>query len=48
MKDVDGRWNIMMAVPNESLKNMVIKKTLPKNGGRFHTQTGEDLQNGHR
>lgn len=44
MKDQDGRWNIMMAVPNESLKTMVIKKTLPKNGGTFKTQTGK---NGH-
>ena len=47
MKDADGRWNIKMAVPNESLKMMVIKKQLPKNGGRFHTKTGQETQNGH-
>jgi|TARA_R100000482_G_C5104273_1_gene137230 hypothetical protein len=42
MKDQDGRWNIKMAVPNESLKTMVIKKQLPKNGGRFHSITGSE------
>ena len=42
MKDQDGRWNIKMAVPNESLKTMVIKKQLPKNGGRFHSITGKE------
>ncbi len=42
MKDADGRWNIKMAVPNESLKTMVIKKELPKNGGRFHSITGQE------
>jgi hypothetical protein len=47
MKDADGLWNIKMAVPNESLKMMVIKKQLPKNGGKFHTQTGQETQNGH-
>ena len=42
MKDHEGRWNIKMAVPNESLKTMVIKKQLPKNGGRFHSITGSE------
>lgn len=42
MKDSDGRWNIKMAVPNESLKTMVIKKQLPKNGGKFHSITGKE------
>jgi len=42
MKDGDGRWNIKMAVPNESLKTMVIKKELPKNGGKFHSITGRE------
>tara|TARA_R110000744_G_scaffold217238_9_gene336005 strand:- start:7923 stop:8291 length:369 start_codon:yes stop_codon:yes gene_type:complete len=42
MKDADGKWNIMMAVPNESLKTMVIKKELPKNGGKFQTMTKDD------
>jgi len=42
MKDADGRWNIKMAVPNEALKTMVIKKQLPKNGGKFHSITGQE------
>ena len=42
MKDADGRWNIKMAVPNEALKTMVIKKQLPKNGGKFHSITGKE------
>ena len=42
MKDQDGRWNITMAVPNDSLKTMVIKKQLPKHGGRFHSITGSE------
>lgn len=42
MKDADGRWNIKMAVPNEALKAMVIKKELPKNGGKFHSITGQE------
>ena len=42
MKDIDGNWNIKMIVPNEKLKDMVIKKTLPKNGGKFHSQTGSE------
>ena len=42
MKDNTGDWNIKMVVPNERLKTMVIKKTLPKNGGRFHTKTGKE------
>jgi len=42
MKDANGEWNVKMAVPNERLKNMVIKKSLPKNGGKFHTQLGEE------
>ena len=42
MKDGDGRWNIKMAVPNESLKTMVIKKDLPKNGCKFHSITGQE------
>ena len=46
MKDHEGKWNIKMIVPNESLKSMVIKKSLPKNGGKFHSMTGADL-NGH-
>tara|TARA_R100000742_G_C4200564_1_gene29795 strand:- start:45 stop:425 length:381 start_codon:yes stop_codon:yes gene_type:complete len=46
MKDHEGRWNIKMAVPNESLKQMVIKKSLPRNGGRFHSMTGADNLNG--
>ena len=46
MKDHEGRWNIKMAVPNESLKQMVIKKSLPRNGGRFHSMTGTDNLNG--
>tara|TARA_R110001592_G_scaffold296218_1_gene566592 strand:+ start:244 stop:612 length:369 start_codon:yes stop_codon:yes gene_type:complete len=44
MKDADGKWNIMMAVPNESLKTMVIKKELPKNGGKFQTMTKDDTK----
>ena len=47
MKDHEGKWNIKMAVPNESLKQMVIKKSLSKNGGRFHSMTGADNINGH-
>jgi hypothetical protein len=42
MKDADGKWNIKMAVPNEALKTMVIKKQLPKNGGKFHSITGQE------
>ena len=42
MKDVDGEWNVKMVVPNERLKQMVIKKSLPKNGGRFHTRKGDE------
>jgi len=42
MKDANGEWNVKMAVPNERLKNMVIKKSLPKNGGKFHTQLGKE------
>ena len=42
MKDLNGEWNIKMVVPNERLKNMVLKKTLPKNGGKFHTKVGEE------
>lgn len=42
MKDGEGEWNVKMVVPNEQLKSMVIKKSLPKNGGRFHTQKGNE------
>jgi len=42
MKDSDGEWNVKMVVPNERLKQMVIKKALPKNGGRFHTRKGDE------
>ena len=42
MKDGEGEWNVKMVVPNEQLKSMVIKKSLPKNGGRFHTKKGNE------
>ena len=42
MKDSDGNWTIKMVVPNERLKSMVIKKSLPKNGGKFHTRKGDE------
>lgn len=42
MKDGEGNWTIKMVVPNERLKNMVIKKSLPKNGGKFHTRKGDE------
>ena len=42
MKDSAGEWNVKMVVPNEQLKSMVIKKSLPKNGGRFNTRKGDE------
>ena len=42
MKDDEDRWNIKMVVPNEQLKEMVIKKSLPENGGKFRTKKGDD------
>jgi len=42
MKDSQGDWSIKMVVPNERLKTMVIKKSLPKNGSKNHKVKGND------
>ena len=42
MKDTFGDWSVKMIVPNERLKTMVIKKSLPKNGNKLHTVKGDD------
>lgn len=42
MKDAENEWNVKMVVPNERLKQMVIKKSLPKNGGQFNTRKRDE------